>query len=269
MRFLLGVLLLIALPVVALAQDLLRADAPDWVDLAEIPEADPALLRASRDGVFYPLVDTQTAWQGDTKLSHFRLVTQVIDRVGLERAATVSSDFDPAFETLTLTRLDVHRDGQTIPYRDDLTSEVFRRETRLEAGIIDGTLTAHLQVPDLRVGDIVDMAFLHESAPILEGANRVGGSRLEFSVPVGLARHVAYWPADWPLQVGDLPDRVEYSATCVGAAVRHEWRRAGHLPSPDEEMTPVEAEARKTTLHRTESTVSPRGEILPDRCPRH
>lgn len=37
MRFLLGVLILISLPVMALAQELLRADAPDWVELAEIP----------------------------------------------------------------------------------------------------------------------------------------------------------------------------------------------------------------------------------------
>ena len=262
MRFLLGVLLLVSLPITALAQDLLRADAPDWVELAEIPEADPALLRASRDGVFYPLVDTQVAWQGETKFSYFRLVTEVIDRAGLERAATVSSDFDPAFETLTLTRLEVHRDGQTMSYRDDLASEIFRRETRLEAGIIDGTLTAHLQVPDLRVGDIVDMAFLHESAPILEGANRAGGSRLEFSVPVGLTRHVAHWPADWPFHLGTLPDRVEHNATAMGTTIRHEWRRAAHLPPPNEEMTPVEADPDAVLRYGAWSDWTPLSRVL-------
>lgn len=262
MRFYLGVLLLIALPVGALARELLRADAPAWVEMAEIPEADPALIRASRDGVFYPLVDTQITWDGETKLNYFRLVTQVIDRAGLERAATVSSDFDPAFETLTLTRLVVHRDGQTISYRDDLASEVFRRETRLEAGIIDGTLTAHLQVPGLRVGDIVDMAFLHESAPVLQGANRAAGSRLEFSVPVALTRHVAHWPADWPLHVADLPDRVEHSAEPMGATVRHEWRRAGHLPPPDEDMTPVEADPDAVLHYGAWSDWSPLSRVL-------
>ncbi|MGB3313714.1 MAG: DUF3857 domain-containing protein [Albidovulum sp.] len=207
-------------------------------------------------------MDTQIAWEGETKLSYFRLVTEVTDRAGLERAATVSSDFDPAFETLTLIRLDVHRDGRTMSYRDDLTSEVFRRETRLEAGIIDGTLTAHLQVPDLRVGDIVDMAFLHRSDPVLDGGNRAGGSRLEFSVPVGLTRHVAHWPADWPFQAGVLPGRVDHSALSMGATVRHEWRRAGHVPPPDEEMTPVEAERDAILRYGAWSDWTPLSQVL-------
>ncbi|SPH16681.1 hypothetical protein DEA8626_00192 [Defluviimonas aquaemixtae] len=248
-------LLFLALP--ALAQQLLRADAPLWVTSTEIPEAVPELLRASRGGVYYQLIDTQVAWDGDTRLKHFRLVTQVTDRAGLEGAATVSSDFDPAFETLTLTRLDVHRDGRTISYRDTLQSEVFRRETRLEAGIIDGTLTAHLQIPDLRVGDIVDAAFLHRREPVLEGANRAASSRLEYSVPVGMTRHVAYWPADWPFHAAPLPDRVIHAETRVGDTVRLEWRRNGHLPPLDEELTPVEGDPDAILQYGTWADWSP------------
>ncbi len=240
MRFTLAVLGFVLLPLTVLAQDLLRADPPAWVEIVAIPMTDPALIAASRDGVFYPLVDTQTAWEGETRLTHFRLATEVTDRAGLEFAATVSSDFDPTSETLTLTRLDVRRGSEVISYRDTLPSEVFRRETRLEAGIIDGTLTAHLQIPDLRVGDIVDTAFLHRSTPALPEANRSGASRLEFSVPVGLARHVALWPADWPIHVGSLPDRVLHTSAPVAGIVRHEWSRTGHVPPPHEEMTPVE-----------------------------
>ncbi len=242
MRRIFGLIVLILIAPAAFAAELLRADPPGWVETAEIPEADPALVRASGGGVYYMLADTQVAWEGEERLTHFRLVTQVTDRAGLEEAAAVSSDFDPAFETLSLTRLDVHRDGRTISYRDELASEIFRRETRLEAGIIDGTLTAHLQIPDLRVGDIVDAAFLHRRTPILDGANQAAWSRLEFSVPVGMVRHVAHWPAAWPFHAAALPDRVSHEEVAEGATVRHEWRRVGHVPPPEEEMTPVEAE---------------------------
>lgn len=240
MRSVLAVLGLVLLPLSAFAQELLRADPPGWVESVAIPATDPALVAAARDGVFHPLVDTQTAWDGETRLTYFRLATEVIDRAGLESAATVSSDFDPTSETLTLTRLEVRRGDAVISYRDTLASEIFRRETRLEAGIIDGTLTAHLQIPDLRVGDIVDTAFLHRSRPVLPEANRSATSRLEFSVPVGLTRHVALWPKGWALHVGALPDRVTHTAVPGGGHVRHEWRRSGHLPPPDESMTPVE-----------------------------
>ncbi|MEZ5779014.1 MAG: DUF3857 domain-containing protein [Paracoccaceae bacterium] len=236
-----ALVVLLVWPLNSVAQELLRADPPDWVSEAEIPEAAPALLAASRDGVFYPLVDTQIAWDGQTRLSHFRMTTMVTDRAGLERAATVSSDFDPSFETLTLTRLDVVRDGTVISYRDKLESEVFRRETQLEGGIIDGTLTAHLQVPDLRVGDVVDVAFLTAREPLVEGATRAAQISLEYGVPVGVTRHVVLWPRDWPLHIGTLPDRVIHDSAEANGVIRHEWRREGHIPPPDEEQTPVEA----------------------------
>src|SRR5690606_5539036 len=136
--------------------ELLRADEPAGVEPAPIPDAAPALKAAARDGVFYPLVESQIGWDGDRRLVYYRTVTEVTDRAGLELAATVSSDFDPESERLTLVRLDVIRGGSAISYRDTLPDEVFRRETRLDAGIIDGTLTAHLQVPGLRVGDLGD-----------------------------------------------------------------------------------------------------------------
>ncbi len=59
-------------------------------------------------------------------------------------------------------------------------------------------------------------------------------------MPVGLARHVALWPAGWTIHVGALPDRVGHTAVPGTGIVRHEWRRSGHLPPPDESMTPVE-----------------------------
>ncbi|OYX43603.1 MAG: hypothetical protein B7Z02_08675 [Rhodobacterales bacterium 32-67-9] len=240
MRTVLAVLGLVLLPLAVIAQEMSRADPPAWVEIVAVPASDPALVAASRDGVYYPLVDTQTAWEGETRLTYYRVVTEVTDRAGLESAATVSSDFDPTSETLTLTRLDVRRGDAVISYRDTLESEVFRRETRLEAGIIDGTLTARLQIPDLRVGDIVDAVFLHRSRPVLPGANRGAASRLEFGVPVGLTRYVALWPEDWALNVGAVPDRVEHSDAPGVGITRHERRRSGHVPPPDESMTPVE-----------------------------
>src|SRR5690606_34853046 len=103
-----------------------------------------------------------------------------------------------------------------------------------------GTLTAHLQVPGLRVGDLVDVAFLHDEQPLLAGSTRAGRVVMEFGVPVALTRHVVHWPSAWPLNLAEVPDRVTHQIRSAGETQRHEWRREGHLPPPDEDQAAVD-----------------------------
>jgi len=49
------------------------------------------------------------------------------------------------------------RDGQVIDVLKDSSFEILRREDQLEAARLDGTLTAVLRVPDLRVGDELEV----------------------------------------------------------------------------------------------------------------
>src|SRR5690606_35189060 len=106
--------LFLALPVLAQDTGLARADAPDWVDDLPLPAVDETLLAQSLDGVHYILSDHQRHWEGDTALSYARTALLVTDRAGLERAATISFDYDPRFDRVVLTRLVVIRDGREI-----------------------------------------------------------------------------------------------------------------------------------------------------------
>ena len=140
MRFLIAFLIFLSSAVAVSAQGLERGNAPDWVDDLPLPAVDAALQAQALDGVHYILSDHQTKWDGEDRISYGRTVLQVVDRAGLERAATISFEYDPQFDRIILTRLVVIRDGQEIDLRDTLTEEVLRREQRLEQGIIDGTL---------------------------------------------------------------------------------------------------------------------------------
>lgn len=223
------------------AQTLTVADDPPWVDIAPIPEGTPALRAEVEGGQFFLLSDHQMHWEGDTKQSWNRVVAEVTDRAGLEELATIQIDFDPSHETASLTRLIIHRDGQMIDLKATVAPQVYRRETRLEEGIIDGSLTAVVQVPGLRVGDVLEQATLLETRPLVGGAERSGGSWLEWSTPVVLSRTLLTWPKDAPLELGPLPDRVTYAATDLGnGLIRHEWRRENHIPPIEEEAVPAE-----------------------------
>ena len=244
MRALIALCAFLCLALPAPAQDigpgLIRADAPEWVDDLPLPAVDEALQDLSLDGVHYILSDHQRHWQGETALSYARTALLVTDRAGLERAATISFDYDPRFDRLTLIRLVVIRDGQEIDLRDSIREEVLRREQRLEQGIIDGTLTAWLQVPDLRVGDIVDYASLREMKPMVAEGERAVWSILEWGVPVQLSRTVVLWPEDWGFNQAPLPERVSHVSSPVpGGLVRHEWQRVNHVPERWEDNTPA------------------------------
>lgn len=228
------------------ADDLARGPEPDWVGAQPVPEMPADLLPLVHDGAAYLLVESQVMPTPDGQSIFSRYATQATDRSGLEEVATVTWSFDPVFETVRLTRLDLIRAGKTVSLRDNLPAEVFRRETRLDEGIIDGTQTVHLQVPDVRVGDIVDYSFVVESRPYVPGAQIAASAALEFSVPVALTRRVLFWPKGAALMVKPVPDRVEYRASERDGLVRHEWVRVAHRPFPDEPMVPpgYEPEAR-------------------------
>jgi transglutaminase-like putative cysteine protease len=230
---------LAALPLAA--QTLTPASDPAWADIAPIPEGDATLRAEVEGGQLFLLSDHQIHWEGELKQSWNRVVAEVTDRAGLEELATIQIDFDPASDTVSLTRLMIHRGDLVIDLKDKVSPQVYRRETRLEEGIIDGTLTAVVQVPDLRVGDVLEQATLLESRPVIGAGERSGSSWLEWSTPVVLSRTSVIWPKDAPLEVGPLPDRVTYTATDLGdGTLRHDWQRKNHIPPIEEEGVPYE-----------------------------
>lgn len=65
--------------------------------------------------------------------------------------------WNPAAGPPIVHGIHVLRDGQTIDVMKAASFEVLRREDKLEEAMLDGTLTAVLRVPDLRVGDELDV----------------------------------------------------------------------------------------------------------------
>src|SRR5690606_37367299 len=109
---------------------------------------------------------------------------------------TVSIGWLPDKGDLTVHRLEIYRNGETI----DLLGEgaefdVIRREQGLEARLLDGELTATLAIPGLRVGDVLRTAY---TVSIDDQALGDEVQVLQFlgSEPwrVGLGRTVVSWP---------------------------------------------------------------------------
>lgn len=128
---------------------------------------------------------------------------------GLGQVGNLILAWNPTTESLTIHRARIIRGKQVI----DLLANgrrfaVLRRETSLEAAVIDGELTATLQPEGLQVGDVIDLAFtLARHEPALAGHS-------EWTVQLGHGGMIgrlwvhATWPKDrsfhtW--QTDDLP----------------------------------------------------------------
>jgi hypothetical protein len=83
----------------------------------------------------------------------------------------IALSWKPSSGSATVHSVAIHRDGKAIDVLKTAKFEVLRREDQLEAAMLSGMATAVMQVPDLRVGDVLEVSFtIRESDPTLGGA---------------------------------------------------------------------------------------------------
>ncbi|WP_170329061.1 DUF3857 domain-containing transglutaminase family protein [Ruegeria arenilitoris] len=150
----------------ALANGATYGPVPEWVDQAGIVTEAIDSADHTSNGIAYILFDKQVRLEKNGYSTFRRKILQVVERPGLESAGTVNLSYDPSKETVILHHLRRIRNGNV----SDLSETEFlsiRRETEIEAGILDGTLTLHATVADLQVGDVLDFSWSVRSRPIV------------------------------------------------------------------------------------------------------
>ncbi|WP_309612343.1 DUF3857 domain-containing protein [Sphingomonas sp.] len=145
----------VAVPLVRASRPLV-APPEAWVLPAAIPPAPTASEGAATVTL---LSDSQTRFAADSDTNYFAAIYRIASSKGLDDASLQVS-WDPALNTLTLHHYRILRDGKTINLLCDGSAiTVVRREKNLESAALDGRLTALMQPEDVRVGDVIDMAY--------------------------------------------------------------------------------------------------------------
>lgn len=149
----------------ASAQQVERAPAPDWVQT--LPADEPTA--AVGDAALRVLtVDHQIHFDATGSHTYTLQRFQVLTRQGLSSVGTVSLVWSPPRETIQVHALRIIREGEVIDVLAGQEFETLRRENNLESAMLDGRLTATLQPRDLRVGDILELAFtIHDTLGVL------------------------------------------------------------------------------------------------------
>jgi transglutaminase-like putative cysteine protease len=137
------------------------APVPAWVE--RLPDKDltapgKALEAGESD---FPLVDHQVRLSAVT--AHYeRYVERLVSESDVESAAQISIEIDPEHETVLLHQVRVFRGGKFLDKLASARRSLLNRESRLEDGLIDGRVTLHVLLQDVRVGDLVDYSYTTE-----------------------------------------------------------------------------------------------------------
>ncbi len=143
-----------------------KAALPAWV------EPSPAIPASESKTPVVTLLAEAQFRVGDAQPAVFvHRAYQANSSASLQSLGNIALSFNPQYNRTQLNILRITRAGQVIDKLSTIDIRFLQRETGLDAGTYSGEVTASMLVDDLRVGDILEMAYTQE------GANPVIGDR--------------------------------------------------------------------------------------------
>jgi Domain of Unknown Function with PDB structure (DUF3857) len=156
------------------SNEVLYAKVPDWVAAVPSPTTTASPPGAPMR-LEYMDFQIQAGPNGDEVFSASRI--RILKPEALE-VGNVSLTWNPAAGDATVHYLRVLRGGAAIDVLAATKFEVLRRENHLESAVLDGHLTAVLQVPGLQVGDELEFASTVRQKDLTLGDHSFGAGML-------------------------------------------------------------------------------------------
>lgn len=221
-----------------------KGPADAWIDLTELPVADPKRDGQIENGLSNLLSEDQIKHKPGGYLNYDRFAYRIVDRTGLESGAAVEWTFDPSRSNVTLNRLQIVRDGKVLDRMPDAKVDIFRREPDAERGIFDGRLTARINVDDVRVGDIVDYAMTYDVTKNVAEDLYASRFNVSWAEPIALIRRKMVWPTAEQLEIKMTGTDVQPSKTVDGQYTTYLWEIVNPEPFAPEEYIPADMPRR-------------------------
>ncbi len=216
-----------------------RGPPPSWITEQPLPEVKQSRVSRAAGGFYYLLADRQVRWRPDAQISYLRIAYKIVDRIGLEEGARITVEFNPTREEVRFHSIQLHRDGKVLDRFADAKMQTYRREKELNQGIVDGYLTVHTDIPDLRVGDVVEYSYSTRKLPdfvLNEFSDEVG---MAWTIPVGFFRYRVNLPNGKHLNIRRYGVELEPVKSSGADATEYEWVLEDPDPIASEDNVPV------------------------------
>ncbi|HEY9592918.1 MAG TPA: DUF3857 domain-containing protein [Spirochaetia bacterium] len=211
------------------------APAPSWVARAAAPASSDGSA-SSEEALAYLLVDYQANVGSRQRYTH--IVMEVRTAEGVQDGSTITIDFDPSYEQLTINTLDVKRGGMTKSRLGKDEIQILHREPDLESFILDGSLTASIVLKDVRIGDIIDYSYTVKGSNPAFGGRWVGEYSCGWHVAVAQEQVRVLVPSGRTVRWRMHGTTVEPTSTAANGLTTLQWSFTNLKPVVSEDLTP-------------------------------
>jgi hypothetical protein len=154
---------------------------PTWVEPIEYHLEPQDTLHSG--GYFYLLLERQV--NIERQETYRRTSIKVLTESGLESASSITINFDPSYQKVTVHKVIVRRGDKTIDKLKTNKFEFLRREENMDRLIYDKSIDGILNLDDIQVGDIIEYDYtMRGYNPVFEG-KFFQTQYLNYSIPIG------------------------------------------------------------------------------------
>lgn len=174
---------------------------PSWAQASELLPV-PADAKGM---IFVRRQDTLVHLDGEGQKTYQNQVFRILHPQALQ-LGNVAIVWNPAVGAPMVHALRIHREGTVIDVLDTARFEILRREDQLEQAMLDGLLTATLRVPDLRVGDDLEIVYTVPAHDLTLGSDSFGMLFLAHNPAAGRFRLGLSWAEGQQPEISLTPD---------------------------------------------------------------
>ena len=225
----------------------LRFAPPEpWVKKLPL-DLDTAHPDAIDAGMYLRLRDQQVHLEKHARYSRF--ADEFVNIAGLHDQAEVLIEYDPAYQTLTLHEIVLHRYGRTIDVLAAAKEQGLLRLLTPEEDVNDKILSGHhqilLPVPGARVGDVLDYSYTVRGRSPFFGDEFTDQVFLQLAEPVQQLQYrlvkspkrKLFWKG-YPSDIQPRTDALKSGAGSDQDLEQHVWRQRDTVPVFEEPNTP-------------------------------
>ncbi|MGZ4973624.1 MAG: DUF3857 domain-containing protein [Limisphaerales bacterium] len=139
--------------------------------------------------------------QTEAQESYSHAAKVILNSSGVQKGSSVSADFDPEYQHLTVHTVRIRRGTNFISELDPSRFKVIQRERDLDRHMYDGSLSAVIFLEDVRVGDIIEYEYTIRGFNPIHKGKFARIYNLQWGVPVATQRYRILYPAGRTLYV--------------------------------------------------------------------
>ncbi|MEM7509386.1 MAG: DUF3857 domain-containing protein [Bacteroidota bacterium] len=152
---------------------------PSWVKVIQT-EKDSIIKDLGESQ--YLLLDFQYKLANESAFFHYKI--KILNSEGIQSNSDIDVSFDPSYQTLTIHQVDLIRDGKRIQKLYEEPVKKLQRETSMERSLYDGSISAIMNLKDVREGDILEYSFSRKGFNPINKGNFSTTFSQNYSTPV-------------------------------------------------------------------------------------